>query len=191
MGGAVFSLGGHVVVEGSTLWGNAIGSGVGIGLPQIASGGGAIYLLETCGSGIGDCPGTTQLMTLQASIVGGSIYLAVVPNPVEYFSDGVLGANAISDSTSIVQSGWFGTGSPRTVSPLLGSLTDNGGPTLTMLPQPGSPAIDSRNCQGLPAIDQRGATRPDPASASATPCDVGAVEVGGQMPDPLYQDGFE
>jgi hypothetical protein len=191
MGGAVFSLGGHVEVDGSTLWANAIASGSGIGFPDIGSGGGAIYLLETCGGGIGDCPSTTQSVTLQASIVGGSTYLSGVSYTVEYLSDGVQGANALVDSASIVQSGWFGTGSPRTVNPLLGALSDHGGPTLTMLPQAGSPAIDSSDCLGLPTADQRGASRPDPVSASATPCDVGAVEVGGQMPDPLFKNSFE
>jgi hypothetical protein len=60
--------------------------------------------------------------------------------------------------------------------PLLGPLADNGGPTLNHLPQPGSSAIDRAPLAGCPAADQRGFTRPGGAA-----CDIGAVEVGGQL----------
>ena len=59
--------------------------------------------------------------------------------------------------------------------PLLGALENNGGPTLTHLPQSGSPAIDGVH-GACPATDQRGFTRP-----GGVRCDVGAVEVGGQL----------
>src|SRR6185312_6105530 len=52
------------------------------------------------------------------------------------------------------------------IDPLLGTLADNGGPTLTMVPGNGSPAIDAGNpagCKdalGLPLpTDQRGMSR--------------------------------
>jgi hypothetical protein len=60
----------------------------------------------------------------------------------------------------------------------LGSLADNGGPTLTRLPLSGNPAIDA-----IPTAlcafndDQRGVVRP---GQPATNCDVGAVEIGAQ-----------
>ena len=64
----------------------------------------------------------------------------------------------------------------------LDSLTDNGGPTDTMLPQPGSPLVDAI-AAGDPAcgdVDQRGVARPvGPA------CDIGAVETT----DPLQVVG--
>lgn len=58
------------------------------------------------------------------------------------------------------------------VSPLLGSLAANGGPTATMSPQFGSPAID-RVTSGCPppSTDQRGYARP-----VGSGCDSGAVE---------------
>ena len=75
------------------------------------------------------------------------------------------------------------------VSPGLGALADNGGPTfgtpsfgppLTHLPNPGSLATNGGNPSGCVAltgaaltIDQRGLTRP----YTGTACDVGAVEV--------------
>lgn len=73
----------------------------------------------------------------------------------------------------------------------LGALANNGGPTQTILPGPGSAAINGISCSDVPQTDQRGLIRPDPASAaSATPCDVGAVEVG-SVPDVIFVNGFE
>jgi hypothetical protein len=57
------------------------------------------------------------------------------------------------------------------VSPALGPLAGNGGPTQTMAPLAGSPAIDGGGAGGCPAKDQRGALRPAGAA-----CDAGAVE---------------
>jgi hypothetical protein len=56
--------------------------------------------------------------------------------------------------------------------PILGSLIDNGGPTVTMRPGPGSAALDRGPAAGCPATDQRGARRPGGAA-----CDSGAVEL--------------
>lgn len=68
--------------------------------------------------------------------------------------------------------------------PLLGPLTDNGGPTRTLLPQPDSPLIDwipIASCQanGAAAIttDQRDVSRPQ-----RNGCDIGAVEVEPDVP---------
>ncbi len=69
--------------------------------------------------------------------------------------------------------------------PLLGPLSDNGGPTLTLALQSGSPAIDAvdtrvqMGCQNAP--DQRGYPRGRPrifdASNNVYFCDIGAYEV--------------
>jgi CSLREA domain-containing protein len=56
--------------------------------------------------------------------------------------------------------------------PQLGSLTNNGGPTLTHLPQVGSPAIDTGDSSACPATDQRDQLRPQGLN-----CDIGSVEV--------------
>jgi len=68
--------------------------------------------------------------------------------------------------------------------PLLGTLGDYGGPTLTFEPQPGSPVVDAGNPAGCThheggplTVDQRGFPRHvDGGSGSAT-CDIGAVEL--------------
>jgi hypothetical protein len=66
--------------------------------------------------------------------------------------------------------------SANPLSPRLGPLQDNGGPTITMAPLPGSPAIDAiapGNC--VLSTDQRGQPRPDEAADSGF-CDIGSVE---------------
>lgn len=87
-----------------------------------------------------------------------------------------LGHNLIGTtdgSTGWVSSDLTGTlASP--LSPDLGSLTDNGGPSQSMLPLSGSPALDAGSLALIPAgitTDQRGAAR----TANGT-VDVGAVE---------------
>jgi Ca2+-binding RTX toxin-like protein len=58
--------------------------------------------------------------------------------------------------------------------PVIESLSDNGGPTLTLAPRNGSPAIDAGNNSGAAdkdTVDQRGATRPTNGDS-----DIGAVE---------------
>jgi len=100
-----------------------------------------------------------------------------------YFSDGgnlespgntcALGAGP-NDQTSV---------SPANLA--LGSLSDNGGPTLSYMPQVGSFAIDMGNpalCSQFPA-DQRGAPRFDVV------CDSGSIEVGSEPP--FFADDFE
>jgi predicted outer membrane repeat protein len=55
--------------------------------------------------------------------------------------------------------------------PLLGSLADNGGATLSMALLPDSPAIDTGDDANCPAIDQRGIIRPQ-----GPHCDIGSYE---------------
>jgi hypothetical protein len=55
------------------------------------------------------------------------------------------------------------------IDPLLGPLTNNGGPTLTMALKANSPAIDTGTATGAPATDQRGDPR-------GIPPDIGAYE---------------
>lgn len=58
------------------------------------------------------------------------------------------------------------------VNPLLGPLSDQGGPTWSLPLLPGSPAIDGGQNAPCPATDQRGYFRTDGQ------CDVGAYEAG-------------
>jgi predicted outer membrane repeat protein len=63
--------------------------------------------------------------------------------------------------------------------PMLGPLTDHGGPTQTMALLPGSPAIDTGNDANCPSTDQRGVARPQ-----STHCDVGAYELEATLQPP-------
>ena len=76
----------------------------------------------------------------------------------------------------------FGAGlgdMPNAGNPLLGALTNNGGPTMTRAPQAGSGLIDkipaSSPCGGVNiTVDQRGLPRPTTLGQF---CDIGAVEL--------------
>ncbi len=97
-------------------------------------------------------------------------------------TDQIFGlAKPISDS--IIQGGcpldFFGNPFSCTnvsaADPLLGVLTDNGGPTKTIALGAGSPAIDTGNA--CAATDQRGVVRPQ-----GTDCDMGALETDPSAP---------
>jgi len=60
--------------------------------------------------------------------------------------------------------------------PLLGPLTDNGGPTLTHAIDPASPAVDAADNNFCLQTDQRGKPRVDGDFDGATECDIGAYE---------------
>lgn len=83
------------------------------------------------------------------------------------------------------------TGSLPNTDPVLGSLSDYGGPAPTLMPLPGSPAIDSgSDAPGdCASVDERGLARPwDGDMTGGAVCDMGAVEVG---PIRVFQDDFE
>ncbi len=65
------------------------------------------------------------------------------------------------------------TGDILSVDPLLGSIDDNGGPTLTLALQSGSPAIDAGSNPLPVTTDQRGEPRPDVPNTNP---DIGAYE---------------
>jgi len=78
--------------------------------------------------------------------------------------------NSNGDALTAVDAG---TSNLKDMSALLGSLADNGGPTLTHLPQDNSPVVGAGNpaITGAPATDQRGQTR------IVDTIDLGAVEL--------------
>ncbi len=94
---------------------------------------------------------------------------------------GTNGSGTITDAghnlSSDASCAFTNTGSMNNTDPLLGSLTNNGGPTLTMALLPGSPAIDTGNTSLAPLTDQRGFPRPAGSAA-----DIGAFEYGWVVP---------
>jgi hypothetical protein len=74
---------------------------------------------------------------------------------------------------------FHGTGDITGSDPLLTTLGDNGGPTLTRQPIPNSPAIGAADATRCPATDQRGVPYFAP-----NPCDIGAVDTARPGPPP-------
>lgn len=84
------------------------------------------------------------------------------------------------------------TGNKTGMNPLLGALSNNGGPTLTLAPQTGSPAIDAGNPTGCDnrlgaalLFDQRGFIRHANGGVGLL-CDMGAVEYQSIQPYSLH-----
>jgi hypothetical protein len=134
---------------------------------------------------------------------GGGIYQSTGQNPTSAtLNDTIVAGNTGGNcaGTATVIAAWQGNhnldqdgtcgfsavGDKPGVNPLLGALTNNGGPTNTHALSAGSPAINAGvNC---PAADQRGVAREGA-------CDIGAYEYrtpstpggGGQgLPDPVF-----
>ncbi len=85
--------------------------------------------------------------------------------------EGSIGTN----SNNLVGSG--NCNPDYTDDPMLGPLTDNGGPTWTHALLSGSPAIDAVSVVSCTVpTDQREAPRPIVQTSSDTPCDIGAFE---------------
>lgn len=108
--------------------------------------------------------GTTGLQsTLLSANTGGNCSGTISSN----------GTNLDSGTTCA----FAATGDLSGTDPLLGTLADNGGPTLTHALLSGSPAIDTAGNSGCPTEDQRGVTRPvDGNSDGIAVCDIGAFE---------------
>lgn len=166
-GGGIYDLATMTVSE-STISGNTARGGSGSGGLGNGTGGGlvtsntisstlqnTILAMNEGSDGPLDCDGT--IVSLGYNLLG-SLY----------------GCNGLANGINGDQVG---------VDPLLGSLQDNGGPTLTMELMPGSPAIDAvaaTNC--IASTDQRGFPRPDEATDDGF-CDIGASETQ-EMPLP-------
>ena len=175
-GGAVISVN-QMTLANSTFYGN-IATGAGSGLSIRGSGtSGSInnvsfrHIANPTSAELAFLGGPS--VTLRNSIVAGSCAGAAIAASGNLESPGNTCA--------------FPAGNQNSVSELalaLGPLASNGGATKTLLPQPGSAAINSAGANCEPS-DQRDYLR------NAGPCDVGAVEVGGALPDPIFADGFD
>jgi parallel beta-helix repeat protein len=133
---------------------------------------------------------------------GGGVYQSTGQSPTSTtLNDTIVAGNTGGDcaGSAAVIAAWQGNhnldrdgscgfsavGDKPGVNPLLGSLTNNGGPTNTQALAAGSPAINAG--AGCPATDQRGVAREGA-------CDIGAYEYrtpstpggGGGLPDPVF-----
>lgn len=202
VGGLQLSGTGSSVIRDSTVAGNS-GSSVG-GLSL--SGSGHTLARSTIADNSGGDAGGLQLVagasSLQAVAVArntGSVAdLLLDPAVALTMTDSLVG-NASGSSlveaplgSPDANNNLIGGASSGVIDPRLGSLTDNGGNTPTLLPQAGSALLD--HFSGCSGNDQRGRPRgaDGDAAASTTECDVGAVEfqyvAGFAVDDPLSTD---
>jgi hypothetical protein len=196
IGGGICSQGGTFSLTNSTISGNTIttsnsgGGGIAVTnngqatLVNVTISDNQILGTNTIGGGFGSQNGATATLinvtiTDNSAMQGGGvgnfnagtstlINSIVADNPVGgdcnfAITDG--GHNIFGDSTCNFMTG---------VDPILGLLTDNGGPTETHALLFGSPAINTGDDASCPATDQRGVARQGI-------CDIGAYEF---VPDP-------
>ncbi len=180
----------HLTVHNSTISGNTASSGTtsggnGGGFYAIVNAGTAVYLHnstvsnnEAAGNGGGiyyDFFGTGPLNVRNSILANNSAAGSGQDCRGNLVSQGY---NLIENTADCTITGDT-SGNISGQDPMLGSLQDNGGATLTHALLPGSAAIDSGHPTECPPTDQRGATRPH-AYTGVNRCDRGAFEIQGQ-----------
>jgi hypothetical protein len=181
LGGAVFNLDGSVSLFDDTLADN----GAVDGTPGRVGAGGAVYNLAFGNNITNGLPVAAQI-TLANTILSNSISTRPNTDLGDLSSQAINGGGTnhavvsatgpnliqtIGDDTTV-----GGTAPITGVDPMLGSLSNNGGPTQTLALLPGSPALDAGSTAALPAdvtTDQRGAGF---ARVSGSTVDLGAFE---------------
>lgn len=191
-GGGILSENSTTNVNNSTISGNVAGT----------DGGGFYNLRDATGST------ANALLNVTSSTVGnnraGRYGGGILNGGTTVFKDALVGSNIAGQSADCLHATGavstshgnnldsdntcqFTAATDRHGNPLLGPLSNNGGPTSTQALLAGSPAIDAGDttaCQGPPVngVDQRGITRPQGAA-----CDIGAFEFvpAGPIPAPV------
>lgn len=115
---------------------------------------------------------------IESSIVTGNSDPAANGRDVWSTSTVTLNYSIVESTNGFM---WSGGNNQFGVDPLLGPLTDNGGPTLTREVLPGSPAIDSGSNPANLTSDQRGANYPRTINNLT---DIGAFE---RNPSPMVR----
>lgn len=186
-------------VSNSTLSGNSAGLVGGAlsnarGLTEISHSTITANSARGAGSGLASLSGAATETLVRASIVAGNTGDSDVvtngdPAQPSFTSQG---DNLIGGGDAAPQ--FAQTGDTTGVNnPLLGSLTDNGGPTQTHLPTMESPAVDAVTgvCPS-PVADQRGVVRPIDGNGAipGAVCDIGAVEIPLDTTTDTDEDGI-
>jgi CSLREA domain-containing protein len=170
-GGGIFDNGGMVTITSSTIAANSVAGGAGGSGPVNGSAG------QGLGGGAFENGGT---FITADTIIATNTSSDQSPDVAGSFSS--AGHNLIGNPTG---GGGFVGSDLLNVAPLLGPLTNNGGPTQTMALLPGSPAIAAGDntadldptTQDSVSTDQRGLPRTAATSTSQAPVDIGAFEV--------------
>src|SRR5207248_4106673 len=153
------------------------------------NGGGGIYVFSNASLANATLAGNSASATAGGGVFNNGSTLQSADSIIAQNTSGSGGGNCAGTGTQSFQSlgynleddsdktcNFVGTGDIINSNPGLGSLQDNGGPTLTRRLLAGSPAIDAGNPSGcldtfgsLLTTDQRGAPR-------VGRCDIGAYE---------------
>jgi hypothetical protein len=190
-GGAIYSSEGTVVITNSTFFQNMVIGASGYGGKGGMALGGSI-MINSGNSGyciMINCTVATNYAnggsgTPQGQGTGGGIYTfmpftlintIVAGNGANSNSPDLWGALFVSSGVNLIGNNQGATGLSvydfQNVSANLGTLTNNGGSTLTCVPLPGSYAIGYASSTGVPTTDQRGVPRPQNGAY-----DIGAVQ---------------
>ena len=214
LGGAIFNDAGTVNITNSTLAADAaIGgtggvargsgfagsSGLGLGGAIFSRSGAVILVASTIAGGTADAGG--GLFLLGDGSRGNGKAVAVIDNTIiagtadgaDDFESATIGVGSLSllGAHDLIQTNAKSNGFPINPTiitgedPLLGLLSDNGGPTATMALLQGSPAIDagantfvtSPPLEGPPYTDQRGRPRIADGGSGVAATDIGAYEL--------------
>ncbi|MDA1049213.1 MAG: S8 family serine peptidase [Planctomycetota bacterium] len=182
-GAALNNFIGTLTIINSTISANTAG-GDGGGIRQIGSGSTTLQNATVTNNSATNAGGVLQVsgaVNVINTIIAGNTATSSHPDVMGVFTSqghnligNVATATGFTNGSKGDQVG--SSGSP--LNPLLGPLSDNGGPTLTHALLPGSPAVDTGDDLKAPLTDQRGLARPLNGDNLATAIsDVGAVEV--------------
>ena len=191
-GGGIQSLGGQAWVVNSTVSGNqaaayALSPGGGTGGGIRVDGGVLSLRYATLSSNTATNRGggvlvlSNGVVNARDTIVGGNYAAGTAEDFDGMFSS--QGYNLLQTTVNTAITGDT-NGNIVGLSPMLGSLQGNGGPTWTQALLPSSPAIDAGACD-YPLTDQRGVPRPFDVPwipNVAGGCDIGAFELVAPSP---------
>jgi parallel beta-helix repeat protein len=202
-GGGLYITGSNITIKKCTINGNtAIDNGGGIYSSTPNSSGNSITIsqstiTENSASSSGGVYVNALLLNFIQNTVshnsalssGGGLFMAGLPGTMN-FSNNVCanntGADFLQNSTTVTATGRnlvedssLTGATVINAAPLLGPLSNNGGPTPTRLPLPGSPLLDACSSSD---DDQRGFTRPRDLTTATNvsggnASDIGAVEL--------------
>ncbi len=182
-GGALEVVGMDTTIENSTIYGNTSyndGGGVWSSSDATYVGSTTVNFSTITGNlgfnagGLDSAAGPT---TIRNSIVGGNTAnTGVGPDVRDTPLAAVIEFSLVQDVNG--NNATAGTGNITGMSPDLGMLADNGGPTRTRLPNASSPVLGAADAAATLMEDQRGFTRPGSNSSR----DMGSVERDGASP---------
>jgi hypothetical protein len=136
---------------------------------------------NSANSGLGGVLMSNYTLDLESTIVANNTGFGDPDDFDAYGSPVITGANNLVVASSAAMP-------PDTIAddPMLGTLGDNGGPTMTIPLNAGSPAIETGNNVANLTTDQRGLGYPRVGGALP---DIGAFEVEGN--DDIFANGFD